>query len=236
MNIRHDLTSENISSLYATGMSASEISLELECNIGTIIKRLKNLNLYNGRRITKEFKRKMSKIQKGELNSNWKGEKKEYTCELCGNVKKSYDNGIRKFRFCSNKCSSKVLENPFNKNGKEHPKWKDDKISPFRKALRQSHLYKKWREEVFFRDDYTCQQCGKRGCELEAHHLSRYAEILNNNDIQTFDAAEKCEELWNIENGITYCVKCHAENDVLRNIGGEKMKVLININNRRGGD
>ncbi len=34
-------------------------------------------------------------------------------------------------------------------------------------------------KEVFARDDYTCQVCGKRGTHLEAHHLKSFAEFPN---------------------------------------------------------
>lgn len=31
------------------------------------------------------------------------------------------------------------------------------------------------------------------------------------NDITTYEQAMDCEELWNINNGVTYCKGCHGE-------------------------
>lgn len=54
-----------------------------------------------------------------------------------------------------------------------------------------------WRLFVFSRDDYTCQVCGERGGDLEAHHLESYAD----NKKARLDP----------ENGVTLCKKCHRE-------------------------
>lgn len=36
--------------------------------------------------------------------------------------------------------------------------------------------YKAWRYAVFARDKWTCQITGKKGCELEAHHILPWAK------------------------------------------------------------
>ena len=56
-----------------------------------------------------------------------------------------------------------------------------------------------WRTSVFERDDYTCQECGERGCHLEAHHIKGWA---HHPDLR-FD----------VENGVTVCRPCHAAID-----------------------
>lgn len=57
--------------------------------------------------------------------------------------------------------------------------------------------YKKWRKSVFERDDYTCQICGKKGCELNAHHIKSFSRYPNFR--------------YDVSNGITLCKKCHKE-------------------------
>ena len=54
-----------------------------------------------------------------------------------------------------------------------------------------------WKKDVFVRDNYTCQKCGKRGGSLIAHHIDGYA---SNEELRT-----------ELSNGITLCKKHHAE-------------------------
>jgi 5-methylcytosine-specific restriction endonuclease McrA len=35
--------------------------------------------------------------------------------------------------------------------------------------------YRAWRYAVFARDNWTCQLTGQKGCELEAHHIIKWA-------------------------------------------------------------
>lgn len=63
------------------------------------------------------------------------------------------------------------------------------------KDRRTSPEYKRWREKVFKRDNYTCQRCDARGIELNAHHVKPY---------------KKHPELrLEKSNGITLCKSCH---------------------------
>lgn len=65
---------------------------------------------------------------------------------------------------------------------------------------RNSLGYKEWRKDVFERDNYTCQKCGKEGNgDLNAHHIKSFANFP--------------DERFNIENGITLCINCHKETD-----------------------
>lgn len=75
--------------------------------------------------------------------------------------------------------------------------------------IRNSSEYKEWRNNVFSRDDYTCQKCGKKGGNLNAHHIYNYSQFPN----LRFD----------INNGITLCEDCHliGRNNSFHTIYGE---------------
>ena len=77
--------------------------------------------------------------------------------------------------------------------------------------------YKEWKNKVFKRDNYTCQCCGKRGGNLNAHHLYNFSEY---------------EDLrYDVENGITFCERCHLVNypDSFHSIYGEKNNTLEQV-------
>lgn len=62
--------------------------------------------------------------------------------------------------------------------------------------LRKSTQYKQWREEVFERDKYTCQQCGEKR-NLHPHHIKPFATHK--------------EHRFNVNNGKTLCRRCHGK-------------------------
>lgn len=75
---------------------------------------------------------------------------------------------------------------------------------------RNNTYYKEWKNKVFKRDNYTCQCCGKRGGNLNAHHLYNFAEY---------------EDLrYEVDNGITFCERCHLINypNSFHSLYGEK--------------
>ncbi len=63
--------------------------------------------------------------------------------------------------------------------------------------IRNSVEYKKWRDAVFERDDYTCQHCHQHGGKLNAHHIKPFSEFP--------------QLRLEVSNGITLCEKCHKE-------------------------
>ena len=139
-------------------------------------------------------------------------------CEVCGSINE-YPPCRKDRKFCSSKCYGLSKKgkpwhshmNQFLPHGKKHYNWKGGIKTrwPTREAI-------KWRNEIFKRDDYICQECKKRGCYLEAHHIKKQSEFL---DLK-----------YEITNGITLCKKCH-----LKTYGKEKYfeKKYIKIVNRK---
>lgn len=84
-----------------------------------------------------------------------------------------------------------------------------DAKSPLILRLRHNWKYRQWRSDIFTRDNFTCQKCGHRGRILNAHHLESLADLMIINDIKTLKQALECEELWNLNNGVTLCMRCH---------------------------
>ena len=56
-----------------------------------------------------------------------------------------------------------------------------------------------WRNAVYKRDDYTCQDCQIKGKRLNAHHIKGFKDYP--------------ELRFDLDNGITLCVDCHKKTD-----------------------
>lgn len=80
--------------------------------------------------------------------------------------------------------------------------------------IRNLPEYKQWRSDVFQRDNWICQTCGAKSqvgerISLEAHHIKSFSQILEHNSIGNIWEAQFCKELWDTNNGVTLCTKCH---------------------------
>jgi len=95
-------------------------------------------------------------------------------------------------------------------SGTHKPNWKGG-ISSLVERIRKSYKYRQWRDDVFMRDDFTCQECGQKGFALNAHHIKSFSIIFEEYKITILEEALLCDELWNINNGITLCEECHYE-------------------------
>jgi len=110
----------------------------------------------------------------------------------------------------------RILENKHN--------WWKGGITPLRGKIYQSFQWRQWRTNIFQRDNYICQKCKQKGGSLEVHHIKLFALILQENNIKTLEQAIQCEELWNINNGITLCLECHKKTDNYRGKGLKKRR------------
>ena len=101
---------------------------------------------------------------------------------------------------------------PWNSKSNSHF-WKGG-VSELSRHIKISIKYKNWRELVFQRDNWTCQSCKKRGgMILHPHHIKSFTSILEKNNINTLEGAFKCDELWEVDNGITLCESCHKNTE-----------------------
>lgn len=76
--------------------------------------------------------------------------------------------------------------------GPEHGNWKSNA-----RGIRDLSVYRELRVAVFKRDDYTCQNCHKRGGKLNMHHIIPFR------DDESLGLSQ--------DNCITLCRSCHLD-------------------------
>lgn len=82
--------------------------------------------------------------------------------------------------------------------GADNPNWRGG-TSAKEKVIKNSSSWRRWRRQVFKRDNYTCQQCGERGGKIHPHHIkpfSKYPKLR-----------------FEVSNGVTLCRECHHQTD-----------------------
>ena len=119
-----------------------------------------------GKTFSEESKRKIGLANSGE-RSAWWGKKHTEEWKIAASLRKRGE-----------KCN-------FWKGG----------ITPKYRLIRNSPEYRLWREAVFARDNWTCQECNMRGSYLHAHHIKPFATYP--------------ELRFAIDNGLTLCKACH---------------------------
>ena len=82
------------------------------------------------------------------------------------------------------------------RRGENHYNWQGG-LTTLNGRIRNSLKAKQWRIQVFERDNYICQECGKQGGELNADHIKPFALYPNLR--------------FELLNGRTLCVPCHRK-------------------------
>jgi 5-methylcytosine-specific restriction endonuclease McrA len=113
-------------------------------------------------------------------------------------------------------------------------------LTPLNKLIYRLQESNIWRKAVFERDNYTCQECGKRGSKIEAHHVNPFAVLLTEflQCYSQFSPVEDKETLarlattwapfWDVNNGRTLCKGCHE------NIKGNTDMLVRNYKTNKG--
>ena len=87
--------------------------------------------------------------------------------------------------------------------------------------LRNSSKYLNWRIAILKRDNFRCQICSatikdNKTLRLEVHHAKTFNEIFKENNITNIKQALECKEIWNLDNGVCLCYRCHKDVEKLR--------------------
>lgn len=97
--------------------------------------------------------------------------------------------------FCNRKCYSDWCKE--HRIGENNNNYNPNLTDEDRNYKRFGEDYDNFIKETLKRDDYTCLCCGKRGINLNAHHLNGH----------NWDKKHRTD----INNGVTLCKECHTE-------------------------
>jgi hypothetical protein len=95
-------------------------------------------------------------------------------------------------------------------------------ITKLSASVRNCAKYHHWRDAVLKRD-VVCGDCGSDQ-NLDVHHVKPFIQIIRDNFIQNMEEANKCSELWDVDNGVVLCRKCHE--GVHGRVFSEKVPVI----------
>jgi len=83
----------------------------------------------------------------------------------------------------------------FNQDAYNITHWNVHNENSLNVKKRISYKYRKWRENVLIRDNYTCMDCGDKEKVMHVHHIKPFA---TNENLR-----------YEMDNGITLCPSCH---------------------------
>ena len=187
---------QNVIDIYLSGKSMPETAKYFNVSESTILNILKRCNI--ARRTVKEGN--SLKWENDDFRNNQIEKRKNKPSGALGKTWKV----------------DKIIKRP-NNSGENNHFWKGGKTK-LSQQIKNSAEYSFWRKQIFERDNYTCQHCGrktKKGDKviIEADHIYPFSKILDDFDITSIEEAISCEELWDIENGRTLCRDCHKKTE-----------------------
>lgn len=116
----------------------------------------------------------------------------------------------KKFRPRTQEEKRKISEFLTGRTGKLASNYKGGRTS-LQMLIRSSNKNRDLIKKILKLDDYTCQNCFKVGNKLEIHHIKKFSKLLDEFNINTYEEAMMCIQLWDINNLITLCVSCHKK-------------------------
>ena len=139
------------------------------------------------------------------------------SCRFCshvGHLGKKHSDEAKKKMIKSRTGMKRSLETrrrmSFNQLGSKNSCWRGG-FSDIKDLIRSCSRYKEWRNCIFARDKWTCTKCGAVKTRFEAHHIKKLLDIVRKYNIKTIEEAMECFELWDTENGVTLCKRCHKK-------------------------
>lgn len=148
---------------------------------------------------------------KGKKNPKLSNIKKRLIGKLNPFYGKKHSNKTKE-NIRNSKLGKKQSQETIKKRIKSCCEFYDEKgrKTSFNELLRHNSKWKIWREAIFLRDNFTCQNenckfCNnKMGIFLHPHHIK---------SVSLFP-----ELIFNIENGITYCAEFHLKSGLHKNM------------------
>lgn len=143
----------------------------------------------------KRLGKALSEAHRKAISNSIKGKKKVFTQQHKDNIKKSFTDEMRQ-------NLAKL------RTGERNIFWKGGVTSENLK-IRMMSEYRIWRNHVYQRDNFTCQDCGVVGGKLNAHHIKEFSNYP--------------ELRFDLSNGQTLCISCHRKTE---NFGKKSLNLI----------
>ena len=232
---------DEIIKVYGELKSLKKVSIIYNCSVPTIKTILNENGIiadgkpdYYSEKRTAASKKAMKELRErfngmsGKDHPLWKGGLAKVNCDVCG---KELERPVcatkeHEYFLCgAEKCrSAKSREIAIESNlghisGSAHHNWKGGRTK-ITNNLTETNEYITWRKNIYERDEYTCRICGTKNPPFNAHHIKTLIKIITENNVNDIHDARNCSELWDIDNGVTLCIKCHEKQHGNRNLFG----------------